>query len=204
VSLVFGGRRSFGRRCVDAMGSSLASRPSLLWGAWWFDALRKSAGLSAVAPLGRRHASFAQTVLACSETGADVTSWSLTGTARQLSSQAAELARRGMPRPLFRDGRGDATPALVRSDRAVPSCAACGVAKAARSATIGGGCSPRRATQEERARSRVQRARPRGRNPRAREDERKRLRDRLARQRVEPGAARASARPEPEGAGGRA
>jgi len=50
--------------------------------------------------LGRRHASFAQTVLACSETGADVVSWSLTGTARQLSSQAAELARRGMPRPL--------------------------------------------------------------------------------------------------------
>jgi hypothetical protein len=63
--------------------------------------------------------------------------------------------------------------ALVRSDRAVPSCAACGVAKAARCATIGGGCQPRRATQEERARSRVQRARPRGRNPRSREDERK-------------------------------
>lgn len=75
--------------------------------------------------------------------------------------------------PPFRDGRMNARRhALVRSDRAVPSCAACGVAKAARCATIGGGCQPRRATQEERARSRVQRARPRSRNPRSREDER--------------------------------
>jgi len=72
----------------------------------------------------------------------------------------------GAPRAVSR------THALVRSDRGVPSCAACGVAKAARCATIGGGCQPRRATQEERARSRVQRARPRGRNPRSREDER--------------------------------
>ena len=142
---------------------------------------------AAVAPLGRRHASFAQTVLACSETGAAVNLWSLTGTARQLSSQAAELARRGMPRPfsataaghqpcsatLFRCDRAFMqSAALVRSDQAVPSCAACGVAKAARCATIGGGCQPRRATQEERARSRVQRARPRGRDPRSREDER--------------------------------
>ena len=80
---------------------------------------------------------------------------------------------------------------LVRSDRAVPSCAACGVAKAARCATIGGGCQPRRATQEERARSRVQRARPRSRNPRSREDERQ-------------DCCGASAQPEPEVAGGRA
>ena len=49
--------------------------------------------------LWSRHASFAQTVLACSETGASVTPWSLTAAARQLSSQAAELALRGMPRP---------------------------------------------------------------------------------------------------------
>jgi len=152
-----------------------------------FDALRACRFVAAVAPLGRRHASFAQTVLACSETGAAVNLWSLTGTARQLSSQAAELARRGMPRPLSATAAGKHSrgaplfrcdrafmnsAALVRSDRAVPSCAACGVAKAARCAIIGGGCLPRRATQEERARSRVQRARPRSRNPRSRQDER--------------------------------
>ena len=84
--------------------------------------------------------------------------------------------------------------ALVRSDRAVLRCAAWGVAKAARASSLDGGCQPRRATDEERARSRVERARPRGKDPREREDERD-----LARQ-VHLGSARQG----PKGAGGRA
>ena len=74
--------------------------------------------------------------------------------------------------PPFRDGRMNAhRHALVRSDRAVLVRAAWGVAKAARPMSMDGGCWPRRATDEERARSRVERARPRGKDPRERKDE---------------------------------
>ena len=100
--------------------------------------------------------------------------------------------------PPFRDGRMKAPRnALVRSDRAVLRRAAWGVAKAARPMSMDGGCQPRRATDEERARSRVERARPRGRNPRERKDEHN-IRAGSARFR------RASAQPEPEVTGGRA
>jgi hypothetical protein len=130
-------------------------------------------------PVGRRHASFAQTVLACSETGASVRSWSLTAAARQLSSQAAELALRGMPRPLFRDGRLYALAATrsvpqrraVRSDRAALRCAALGVAKAARTVHSEAGAGPA---------------------------------ERRTRARAKPGGASASAQPGSEGARGRA
>ena len=74
-------------------------------------------------PLGRRHASFAQTVLACSETGASVTPWSLTAAARQLSSQAAELALRGMPRPLSATAATEITTATRSPRCSAPSAA---------------------------------------------------------------------------------
>jgi hypothetical protein len=107
-------------------------------------------------PLGRRHASFAQTVLACSETGASVRSSSLTAAARQLSSQAAELALRGMPRPHFRDGRMASTechavspPATRRPQRpSGPALRGFGSREGGTNRVFGGGCPPRRATDE--------------------------------------------------------
>ena len=138
-------------------------------------------------PSGRRHASFAQTVLACSETGASVTPWSLCTAARQLSSQAAELALRGMPRPLFRDGRLASTACHAVNQSAPrrpqrpsgPALRGFGSREGGTNGVFGGGCRPRRATDESASEAgwseRVRAARARGsertcaeRTPRAR------------------------------------
>ncbi|MEY4104531.1 MAG: hypothetical protein RL461_1733, partial [Planctomycetota bacterium] len=125
-------------------------------------------------PLGRRHASFAQTVLACSETGASVTPRSLTAAARQLSSQAAELALRGMPRPLFRDGRMASTECHAVNQSATrrpqrpsgPALRGFGSREGGTNGAFGGGCRPRRATDESASEAgwseRVRAARARG------------------------------------------
>jgi hypothetical protein len=168
------GRRhaSFARVCCP-------SQPSLPLGRRHASSARVCCPSRPSLPLGRRHASFAQTVLACSETGASVTPWSLCTAARQLSSQAAELALRGMPHPLFRDGRMASTECnavttqrrAVRSDRVALRCAALGVAKAARTVHSEAGAGPA---------------------------------ERRTRARAKPGGASASAQAGPEGAGGRA
>ena len=158
---------------------ALRVRPSLPLGRRHASSARDSCPSRPSLPLGRRHASFAQTVLACSETGASVVPWSLCTAARQLSSQAAELALRGMPRPFFRDGRNGIHEChavttqrrAVRSDRAALRCAALGVAKAARTVHSEAGASPA---------------------------------ERRTRARAKPGGASASAQPGPEGARGRA
>jgi hypothetical protein len=96
-----------GRRSLWGAGMPRSREPCCscgrrsLWGAGMPRSRETVALVRPSLPLGRRHASFAQTVLACSETGASVTPWSLRTAARQLSSQAAELALRGMPRPPF-------------------------------------------------------------------------------------------------------
>ncbi|MEY2712965.1 MAG: hypothetical protein RL005_1187 [Planctomycetota bacterium] len=145
-----------GRRSLWGAGMPRSREPAVLrgrrslWGAGMPRSRETALLVRPSLPLGRRHASFAQTVLACSETGASVRSWSLTAAARQLSSQAAELALRGMPRPLFRDGRNGIHEChavttqrrAVRSDRAALRCAALGVAKAAHTACSEAGSGP--------------------------------------------------------------
>ena len=104
--------------------------------------------------LWSRHASFAQTVLACSETGASVTPWPLTATARQLSSQAAELALRGMPRPFSATAAWQARCCHAVNQSAPrrpqrpsgPALRGFGSREGGTSGAFGGGCQPRRAT----------------------------------------------------------
>ncbi len=179
------GRCPHGRRRFDALRACRCVAAVAPLGRRRFSALIDRACCAAVAPLGRRHASFAQTVLACSETGAAVNLWSLTGTARQLSSQAAELARRGMPRPFSATAAGkqsrNAQPERLRVHEmscARPERPSGSELRGLRSREGGAVCDHRR------------------RVPAPPSD--------AGGARAEPGAARASARPGPEVAGGRA